>query len=400
MIAFYSPKGINFPPELKLILACLRITPNEQEAQRIKELSRTDIDWPQFLRWVDRHRVAPLVCQNISRHGDSSVPVSVKSALKCSFESHAHDSLANASELVRLYRLFQENGIRVIPLKGCVLALQVYGNIALRQSRDIDLLIDPDQVNSADLLLKTSYCRIVPSLDLSPAQRERFLRFFRHFNYQRKDGGQLIELHWRALSDQASRIMEPGRLHSGGTSVALAGTPLPAIPLLTNLLYLCGHGAVHFWYRLSWLTDLAEIVRQHPEIDWEEAAELARQENLMRPLALGMLLAHELLGAPMPEIIRTYAMRDRMVTSAARFSCRYMLLPDPSDIPLAFKFQSAIAQFNFAPSFRNRLTILQNYFVRTDFMTIGLPDSMFFLYYLLRFPLWLKRRMNRTRRHD
>lgn len=35
-----------------------------------------------------------------------------------------------------------------------------------------------------------------------------------------------------------------------------------------------------------------------------------------------------------------------------------------------------------------------------DFLTRGLSDSMFFLYYLLRFPFWLKRRLGRSLNQD
>lgn len=63
-----SLKKFALPPELRLILACLRITPEVQAVRQIEELSRAQIDWPVFLRGVDRHRVAPLVYRNLRRY--------------------------------------------------------------------------------------------------------------------------------------------------------------------------------------------------------------------------------------------------------------------------------------------------------------------------------------------
>ena len=111
MRVFCSLKRSELPPELRLILSCLRITPTEKEVQQIEELSRAKIGWPDLLRWVDRHRVAPLVYQNLKRYGGNGVPASAMGALRSRFESNAHRSLANARELVRLDKLFRENGV-------------------------------------------------------------------------------------------------------------------------------------------------------------------------------------------------------------------------------------------------------------------------------------------------
>ena len=297
---------------------------------------------------------------------------------------------------MRLYKLFQKNGIPVIPLKGSILALQVYGNLALRHAGDIDLLVDPGQVDAADRLLQTSYRRIVPGFRLTQAQHQRYLRLLHHFEYKHDQGHLQVELHWRALHDQLPHLIKVNQLYSRGSTVAVAGSSLPAMSLPGNHLYLCGHGAGHFWFRLFWLADLAEIIRQHPETDWQQVTALAREAGLVRPLALGVLMAHELLAAPLPELIRNYAEQDRTVLAAAKFSCRFLLCPDPYNKPLALRLHLAANRFNFALSFRNKLKILQEFFAGRDFTTEGLPDSLFFLYYLLRFPLWLRRQLNRS----
>jgi hypothetical protein len=393
MREFCSFRSFDPPPELRLILACLRITPDAKEVQQIEELSRAKIDWPDFLRWVDRHRVAPLVYQNLRRYGGNGVPAAAISALRSRFESNSHRSLANAGELVRLAKLFQENGLGFIPLKGSTLALQVYGNLAGRHAGDIDLLVEPSQVELADRLLQISYRRIMPGFQLSPSQRRRFLRLMHHFEYLGDQSNLRIELHWRSIPNRPPPFMDLTRLHRRASTVALAGFRLPAMSLPDNFLYLCGHGAHHFWFRLFWLVDLAEMMRRNPAIDWPRLMTLATEAGMRRPLALGVILAHELLDVPLPEVIRTYALQDQKVSVSAKAALRFMLCPQPENPPLSLSLQINVCRLRCGNPFRQKLKILQEILIGQDWKNVGLPDSLFFLYYILRFPLWLQRRL-------
>ena len=316
--------------------------------------------------------------------------------LRSRFERNAHRSLVNATELVLLYKLFQENGIACIPLKGSVLALQVYGNLALRHAGDIDLLVAPSQVELADRLLQISYRRIMPGFRLSPAQRRRFLRLMYDFEYLHEQANLRVELHWRSLQDQPAHVMDLTRLRSRVSKVVVAGSTLPALSLPDNILYLCAHGGAHFWSRLSWLADLVEMMRGNSEIDWPRLMILVREANMMRPLALWLILAHELLDVSLPEVIRTYALRDQMVSYLAKVAYRSMLCPQPATPPPSLNFIFYLCRFRCANSFTERLNILQNIFSGEDWKTISFPDSLNFLYYLLRFPLWLQRRLGRS----
>jgi len=51
--------------------------------------------------------------------------------------------------LRQLLSAFQASGIDVRPYKGPVLAIQLYGHYAMRQYRDLDLLVWPEQADEA-----------------------------------------------------------------------------------------------------------------------------------------------------------------------------------------------------------------------------------------------------------
>ena len=143
----------HFTPEMRLVLACSRASIREEESSQIEKLSHGPIDWKAFIKLVARHRVYPLVYRNLSRHVGNGVPKDVLISLRNRFEKNTRRGLELTAELVRLIKLFEQDGIAVMALKGPALALQVYGDLGLRHAGDLDLLVHPDYVKLADQLL-------------------------------------------------------------------------------------------------------------------------------------------------------------------------------------------------------------------------------------------------------
>jgi len=361
-------------------------------------LSQTAIDWPDFLRRVDRHRVAPLVYTNLSRYAGQTIPSFILRELRSRFERNARRGLANAAELVRLCRLFQENDISVLPLKGSVLALQIYGNLALRHAGDVDLLIAEHQVDQADRLLQGEYHRTLPAFRLTPSRRRLSLKFMHHFGYLHEQNKLRLELHWRPIINKSVHLMDLTHLLKQASTVEVSGSRFPAMSLADNFLYLCAHGGGHFWFRLFWLVDLAEILRGNQGIDWQHLMTLAKEAGVMLPLAQGVILAHALLDVPLPEAIRAYAFQDRRVSYSAKVAYRLLLCPQPEKPPISLSLRGKLCRIRGANSCKEKLKIFQEICLGQDWWTLHLPGSLFFLYYFLRFPLWLQRRRGSSRK--
>lgn len=165
----------------------------------------------------------------------------------------------------------------------------------------------------------------------------------------------------------------------------------------------------HFWVRLEWICDVAELIRAHGEMDWEQVIGRARELGSMRMLLLGLFLTKDLLGATLPAEIWHRAQADPAVASlAAQVRKRIFGDPDPhegvSDI------------FPFHVRVRERLQDRVRYCLRMavtpteeEWEFLSLPRPLFSVYYLLRAirmgrrsGLWLWRRglrwLNRMRR--
>lgn len=376
-------------PAFRLLLACLRLTPDAAEIRQIASLSRAGRHWPELLSLVDRHRTAPLVYQNLVRYGEA-VPAAALDALRSRMERNTLKSLANAAELVRLHHLLEGNHIPSLSLKGSALALQVYGSLARRHAGDIDLLVAPAQVELADQLLRCRYRRLVPAATLTPAQLRRFTRVMHHFEYVHRQADFGLELHWRPLCSQSPTILAFEQVWSRAAAVPLAGTSVKTLSLEDNLLYLAGHGAHHNWSRLFWLVDLAEIIRQHHTLNWPQLLAQAAAHGLLPQLLLGAVLAHKLLAAPLPPPLAASAWRNPLLPYQARVACRYLLCPDLETRPLSLRLHLLASRIQLAASLSQKMEITQEFLVGKDWMTRGLPDSLFFLYVLTRLPLWLQ----------
>ena len=80
-------------------------------------------------------------------------------------------------------------------------------------------------------------------------------------------------------------------------TVELCGRKLRTFSIEDTLVMLSVHGAKHFWERLGWILDVAELTAGQP-VDWPLTMRIAAKLKSTRLLLLGLYLAHELMDAP------------------------------------------------------------------------------------------------------
>jgi hypothetical protein len=74
------------------------------------------------------------------------------------------------------------------------------------------------------------------------------------------------------------------------------------------LLVLCVHAAKHVWIQLSWLCDIAQLAKSR-QFDWTAIQDEARRLGIERIVNLNLLLAHKLLGSPLPPATQKRSLR-------------------------------------------------------------------------------------------
>lgn len=158
----------------------------------------------------------------------------------------------------------QAAGIGFIPLKGFVLSQKIYGDPSFRFTGDVDLLLDPSDIEKAITVLeKTGF---IPSLYPWPygeKKKRELLRFRNQFAMEHPGLELCVELHWRLFyypilpSGETDRIVKKNL-----STIAFHGRTFQVLNPELDLLFLLIHGGMHGWRRLKWLIDVHEIARQ------------------------------------------------------------------------------------------------------------------------------------------
>jgi hypothetical protein len=86
----------------------------------------------------------------------------------------------------------EQAGVAAVPLKGPLLAECLYGDPALRESNDIDLLVAPEDLERA-VLLTSRHLGYEPPADAVREDGRPLL----HYHLPHRQGAPAVELHWR-----------------------------------------------------------------------------------------------------------------------------------------------------------------------------------------------------------
>jgi hypothetical protein len=376
-------------PEAELLLCCARTARTPETDARINALIREEIDWGYLLHTARRHGVAPLLYRYLEAACRQAVPEDVFGTLREHFRANGVRNLWLTGELIRLLDAFGARGIPAVPYKGPALAVSAYGNLALREFIDLDILVHRRDVAKAKEVLASMGYRA--RYQLTRAQEDAYIRSKYEHPFTRDDGKVVVELHWE-LTERHFLPFDNERLWGRLEPVSLAGKDVPTFSPEDTLLLLCAHGAQHAWERLGWICDVAELIRVRREaIGWENIMMQASALGGERMLLLGLCLASNLLGVALPEGVAQRVRADSTVKALAERTSKQLF--GETDRPAGL-----LEGYKGAPAFHAlHLTVKESvrekirYFIRKATILTGedwrlqrLPRVLFPLYYLLR----------------
>ena len=232
----------------------------------------------------------------------------------------ALDLARNTSEVCELLRA---DAINVIVLKGVALALQTTGDIGRRGSGDVDIWIDPADLERAITSLSKAGIEAIPGS--APANVNSA-----GFHYAKWVLAELpmvrdhltIDLHW--WPNHVRGILPPfATAWNRRQAVSIGGTQIATLGLADALTHSCAHAQQDDWY---WLRSLVDV------------------DRLSRAIVDSHAPTHELAADIKPTIAVTHAVTrspyllplkghnpkaERRVVSIARSSQRLQTVPAP-----------------------------------------------------------------------
>lgn len=282
----------------------------------------------------------------------AAVPTDFAEQLHRAFLENASNMLRFSAELLALSRLLNEHGVVMVPYKGPALAGDLYGNLALRQSVDLDLLVARRDVAKVRLLLIERRYR--PRHTLSQGAQDFMLRGRYHEEFVH-ESGMSLELHWAFTNGDVKLPLDLNSLRPNLRTIKFGGGTMPMFGREDMLLILCIHGCKHRWDRLEWICGVAETLRASSiDLDWNGLQRRASSLGVLRMFLLGVLLAHDLLEAPVPARAVESARSDQAVARlAAHIPDRF--LDAPTDEGGASTLTSDLFRFQLRERLRDRL---------------------------------------------
>jgi hypothetical protein len=285
------------------------------------------VDWDALVPLAAFHRVAPLLERALREGGASGVPTSARAELAAYVRTISHRSLLLTGELARLLKQLEAGGVQAIPFKGPALAALLYGDPALRHFDDLDVLVRAADFPAAK--------ETVLALGFQPREQHSL---HESFSRVRGDMEIVLELHW-AFMPLPEVFPFDSHLEAAWArceTVSLGGHKALAFAPADQLLYLCAHGSRHLWFRLQWICDVAQLIHTRPDLDWPRLMAQAKASGGPRMLYLGLSLAHDLLGAPLPPEIAQALRRDRHTAKLAD-QVKHQLYEGPLEITKPWK---------------------------------------------------------------
>ena len=335
--------------------------------------------WDALADAADYHGLAPILYRTVNSACPELVPENVAGRLRNCYRDSAKRNLILTARLLALLDAFEAAGIAVVPLKGPVLAESLYSDPVLRPFSDLDLLVRRQDVPAAVRLLTGEGYSLGAHLARLPLPTLLSLHCELLF---RQEYMPQVDLQWEtALPDYPFRF-DVEILWRSLTRTSIAGREVLSLSPESQFLFLCVHGTKHMWSRLQWLGDVARLTCAQP--DWVRIFDLATEAGCVRPLLLGLLLAHEVLAAPVPEAILERARAAPAVQSAARqviVRLNRIVPSEPESMEIT-AFNARLAERTWQ-KVRHYAALLRSP-TEAELELVLLPEKLFFLYYPLR----------------
>lgn len=265
---------------------------------------------PSVLELADQHGVTALAYRAASQMAEA-VPTELRCALQVRMIQLTARNLLLAAQLEEIIAAAEQAAVPLTPFKGPALAVQAYGDLADRQSVDLDFILPHASLTRAAAMLEALGYRpwrpgrlaarwLVPGEYLFAASAKPF-----H-----------LELHTERTLRHFPRRVPLVSLLERRQQVFLLERRVPVFSREDTLVLLAVHGAKDFWRRLLWVADVAALAAD-PQLDWAATFERAGQWGCRTMVHLALWLAVHLCGLCLPPPLAAEIAGNRSVRSCA-----------------------------------------------------------------------------------
>lgn len=274
------------------------------------------VDDPTLVRIAGEHGLSSLVHRGL-RLMDRESPPELDARRRPALQG----ALALAATTLRLQERLSGAGITSLAYKGPSLVAEVYGDLGLRPSGDVDLIVRRTDAIAARTFMIQSL-GMAPEFQFSAAEERETLHDGCEFNFT-DPRGLHVEIHWQVLPRLFAADVPVG--FERARAVPAGGVSLLTLDRDEVALALCAHGTKHAWSGLRWVADIAWLIAGDNPADWERVLTTATEKRIRRMVLVPLWLCRSLFGVDPPPAALPALTRDRRAKDLA-MGIRSMLL--------------------------------------------------------------------------
>lgn len=301
-------------PEWSILLTACSTLPLDQKQLRLRSNLSPRLRWEEVFALAERHGVQPLLYQALNAVRDA-IPAEPMHEIEQRYEANLHRALLLSRELLRIVHHLRSCDLEVMPYKGSALAQFLYGDIALRQTGDIDLFVHPEDFSQLQAALAD--IGYSPQVSFSEPELKAYLKSSYECMFDGPVGCHVLEVQWAIQPRFYAVDFDMTGVFHRAVTIDVVGQPMKTPSPADLFLILAVHAAKHAWERVIWICDLARLMSL-PSMDWGLIASKSASLGISRIVTVSMLLARRLLGAEIPENARKWVVEresDRTLVS-------------------------------------------------------------------------------------
>ena len=362
--------------EINLLLCCLTSPIELAINQQIQTIVQSGINWECLITIATRHGVMPLFCHRLTTICPEILPQQILIKLQNYLQVNTLHNLRLTRELRQILTLFTDHNIPALPFKGVILATAVYGDLGLRKVTDLDILVcDRDFDKAKDLLIAQGY-----QLKVQVPWECHLLR---------QNGSYNIDLHRDIVPSYLGNFASFDWLWKQAKFNFIGGQKFSSLPPEILLLIICLNGTKECWCSLKRISDLAQLINAYPTLDWSKIQQLTEQFGLRRLVYIGLQLTQSLLKTPLPNNIAKSLRSDPVADIIVGEITAKLFLPNNQ---LPTEVEKALFHIRTRERWRDKGKSLIGIMSHSGWLKITnhdrefihLPETLFWLYYLIR----------------
>ncbi|NOT58584.1 MAG: nucleotidyltransferase family protein, partial [Deltaproteobacteria bacterium] len=285
--------GLGVEDRVLLCSAHPQVTPERYE--QLTKLLASVLDWEQIVALAERHEIVPLLSRYLHAVPLEMVPDTVRKTLAVLMRENLVRNLYLQQELLRVLAALNQAALPVMPLKGPWLSELLYGDVTLRMTGDLDLLVRPHDLEAAEQILQELGYRRG-----RPREHEEESYHYTFVSDDRRALPVTVELHWDIVRAHIAR-RDMAEVWSGATRGEWHGREIWTMAPPDLFLILCQNAAKDTFGFLKQLVDVALVIeRWGATWSWAALAHTIRTARMRTRVYLTVSLTRQLLGSQVP----------------------------------------------------------------------------------------------------